>query len=307
MSFSRNLVRLEISAAVAVQRSIGRILALGKKNTNIKIKILPRYFARQFLPAVRDMKPRAVSVERPETIWQFWDNPAGRKTPAIATASIKTIGRWRGNFDHKVLNFDNIGEYSDLPGVVFDRMRNGRMNFAHFADLLRLNLLKNHGGIWMDATNYMTAPVPQWITDRDFFVFLVGNLTHYPYSFMQNFFIRAKKGAFLCGAWYEMCIAYWTKEWKDIEYFQHQLLFKALVERNPIGRKLFAEMPHVSEDETLQFVGDKLFQKFDPDEWEKIRNTSFFQKVTYKDGPHHIADPAEYPGTYFSKLCGGLK
>ena len=157
----------------------------------------------------------------------------------------------------------------------------------------------------MDATNYMTAPVPQYIIDQDFFVFLVGRMTHFPYSFMQNFFIRARAGSFLCAAWHDLCAEYWKNETKDIDYFQHQVMFKALVEKHKKAHELFIKMPHVSEDETLQFVGDAQFQKFDPARWNEIQKTSFFQKLTYKSGRHTIADIADYPDSFFAKLAGG--
>jgi hypothetical protein len=302
MSLSRSIARLNISLGVAIQRTIGRILAGGKKNTNIKTKLLPMYFARKYLPVVNAPKNQKTSVEKPEKIWQFWDNAGNRKTPRIVNVCLETVAKNKGKFEQKILDMQTIDEYADLPGFIFDRLKAGQMHFPHFADLLRLNLLKNHGGVWMDATNYMTNEIPDYITDEDFFVFLVGQKTHFPYSFMQNFFIRAKKDSFLCKAWYDMCIEYWKHEVKDIDYFQHQLMFKALIEKHPLGRELFAKMPHVSEDETLQFVGDDQFQKFDKKEWERIKKHSFFQKLTYKDGRHTIANPADYPDSYFAKI-----
>jgi len=177
------------------------------------------------------------------------------------------------------------------------------MRYAHFSDLLRLNLLKNHGGVWMDATVYMTNFIPKHIINHDFFVFLTGKLTDFPYSFAQNCFIRAKIGSFLCEAWYKICIEYWKNEAKRIDYFQHQLMFKTLVFKNQIARDLFEKMPHLSEDETHQLIGNKLIMKFDADEWERIRKTSFFQKTRYMIKRHKIASAVDYPGTYFSRLC----
>jgi hypothetical protein len=180
------------------------------------------------------------------------------------------------------------------------------MKYAHFADLVRLDLLKNHGGVWMDATLYMTNHIPEYILKEDFFAFLTDKLTAYPYSFMQNCFIRAKKGAFLCEAWLSMCLEYWKRERSRIDYFQHQLMFKALILNNPAAKELFAKMPHVSEDDTLRLVGDNLFKKFDADEWEGIRRASFFQKTRYKIKRNKMANAADYPDSYFSKLCDGL-
>lgn len=302
MSCSRKVTHLHIKTTVFLIRLIGWLKSgdarMNKPAGELrKANMLTNYFARKYLDVTENPEQREITVETPETIWQFWDNPAGRTTPGIVKASIKSVDKFKGNFDHIVLDNSTIGDYSDLPGYIQDKFKNGQIDYMHFSDLLRLNLLKNHGGIWLDATGYMTDFVPQNILEEDFFVFLTGKLTHYPYSFMQNCFIRAKKGSYLCDAWYRMCIAYWKNETEAVDYFQHQLMFKALVSHQAKAKNLFNHMPQISEDEIQHFVGDNLLKKFDADEWERIKKASFFQKTTYKVPPE-----ADYSGTYFSEL-----
>jgi len=307
MSYSFKLARFQLRIIFLTRRFILWLKGCDteerqskrQEEVSVKTAFLVDYFARKYMPSVNRLTQKQITVENPETIWQFWDNPVGQTTPDIVNASIRTVEKFKGNFKHKVLNNSTIGDYSDLPGYVFDRLKNGKMIYAHFADLLRLNLLKNHGGVWMDATLYMTDFIPKYIIDSDFFVFLTGNLTHYSYSFMQNFFIRAKKGSFLCEAWEQMGVEYWKKEYRAIDYFQHQIMFKTLVFKHPPAQKLFAEMPYVNEDEVLQFV-DSLFTTFDANEWDRIKKISFLQKTTYK-----IPDIDIYQDTYFSKLSEG--
>jgi hypothetical protein len=141
MSLSRNIARLHITIATAVQRSVWRLLAGGVKYINIKIKLLPNYFTRKYLPKIKSLKQGPISTEKPETIWQFWDNPAGRQTPEIVRACMATVEEHHGGFDHKILDMETIENYSNLPGYVYDRLKSGHMHFPHFADLLRLNLL----------------------------------------------------------------------------------------------------------------------------------------------------------------------
>lgn len=40
---------------------------------------------------------------------------------------------------------------------------------AHFSDIVRENLLYKYGGIWMDATIYMTSPFPDTIYNYDYY------------------------------------------------------------------------------------------------------------------------------------------
>jgi len=268
----------------------------------LKAKILTDYFARHYLHVTADLVQKEVAVTTPETIWQFWDNPLGQMTPAIVKASLESVAKFKVNFEHKVLDSSTMADYSDLPGYVLDKFRKGQIDHTHFSDLLRLNLLKNHGGIWLDATGYMTDSVPGYILDEDFFVFLTGELTHFPYSFIQSCFIRAKKSSFLCEAWYQMAIAYWEKETKKLDYFQIHLMFKALVEKNRTAADLFEKMPHIIEDGFQQLVGKKLLDKFDVNEWESIKKASFFQKTTYK-----VPQGIDYAGTYLSALSKGQK
>jgi len=307
---SRKITAFYIKTAVPFVRLIsllqyGDIKKSKDKSNAFKAKILTDYFAQKYLPLLNDLTQTPVMTESPETIWQFWDNPAGKATPEIIESSVKSVKRLRGNFEHKILNNSTIGDYSDLPGYVLDKFNKKQMDYAHFSDLLRLNLLKNHGGIWMDATCYMTDFVPEFIIKQDFFVFLTGNLTSFPYSFVQSCFIRAQKGSFLCNAWYQMCIEYWKKETKKLDYFQIHLMFKTIILKNQTATDLFAQMPHLSEDETHQLVGDNLFKPFDSNEWESIKKSSFFQKTTHKSANGGIANAADYPNTYFSNLCGG--
>jgi hypothetical protein len=305
MCYSQKIVRFHIKTAAFITRFIGWLQSGNiKKNKPkgelVKAKILTDYFAKKYLPAVHFTEKKETSTETHETIWQFWENPAGKTTPGIVKSSLESVDKFKGRFEHNILNNATFENYSDLPGYVLDKFKKGQIGYAHFSDLLRLNLLKNHGGIWLDATGYMTGFVPEYILDEDFFVFLTGKQTHFPYSFMQNCFIRSKKGSRLCEAWYQMCVEFWKNESETFDYFQHQLMFKALILENPAAKELFAKMPQLSEDGIQQLVGDNLLKKFDADEWEKIKKASFFQKTTYK-----VASGTDYSGTYFSKLSEG--
>jgi hypothetical protein len=299
-----NFTKFYIKISVFITRFIGWLQSGDTKKNKpkgefVKAKILTDYFARNYLSVINHIEQKEITTT-PEIIWQFWDNPIGKTTPEIVKSSIESANKFKGNLKHKVLNNSTIENYSDLPGYVLDRLKKGQISYTHFSDLLRLNLLKNHGGIWLDATGYMTDFVPKYILDEDFFVFLTDKLTHFPYAFMQNCFIRSKKGSALCEAWYQMCIEFWKNETETFDYFQHQLIFKALVENDLKASALFAKMPHVSEDGTHQIAGDNLFKKFDADEWERIKKASFFQKATYK-----VIAGVDYSGTYYSKLCEG--
>ena len=45
------------------------------------------------------------------------------------------------------------------------------MGFAHFTDIIRLALLYNYGGVWIDATILLTDYLPQEYFEMDYFMF----------------------------------------------------------------------------------------------------------------------------------------
>jgi hypothetical protein len=194
----------------------------------------------------------------------------------------------------------NIGDYADLPGVIFDRLDSGRLWRANFADILRLNLLKNHGGIWADATDYFTAPIPEWVDAQPFFMFHATECGS-PYSFIQNCFIKSDKDSLLLRAWYQMMIEYWTREDCRIDYFQHQLMFKGLVFGDDRANALYKKMPNKSQEPTHRLAGRKLFAPFDQAEFDAMRRESFFQKLNRRAADEIPAD------SYYRRLIDMAK
>ena len=152
-------------------------------------------------------------------------------------------------------------------------------------------MLYEHGGIWLDSTCFVTAPIPDWIINQDFFVYLTGNnydIGGSPYSFMQNCFIRARKGAYLLAAWRAMILDYWMHEDHIFDYFMHQLLFKTLVTENKTAKKYFDKMPHVAQDPTHALWWTYKDVPFNQKTFDDVTSGAFFQKTTYRGSDNPI-------------------
>ncbi len=254
-------------------------------------RVAPEYFKR-YLPAAAAVKETPVikddENEKIYTIWQQGEENA----PDIVKACFRSIRR-NCKQELVVLDDSNLFDYITLPQVIVDKYRAGKIRRAHFADICRVELLYEHGGYWFDSTDFATAPVPQWVTDLDFFVFMVGNVGQ-KYSYMQNCFIRARRGAYLLSAWRAMILEYWKNEDSCFDYFMHQLLFKTLVENDPRAKKYFAEMPHVPQDPTHAVWHVYKHQPFDEKLYKKLTKDAFFQKCAYADKP--------LPGTFAAAM-----
>lgn len=94
-----------------------------------------------------------------------------------------------------------------LNQQILDGFENGKISIQTFSDILRFNLLKNHGGLWVDATIYFLKPYPifeqlenksyESFAFKDTIDFLIykGNKCSWS-SYLQ----AARKGSVLIGA-----------------------------------------------------------------------------------------------------------
>lgn len=77
----------------------------------------------------------------------------------MVRACYSSLVRHFGNYgyDVKVIDEKNWREYIDLPDYIIRRRERKQIPPAHFADLLRLELLIKYGGTWIDSTVLCTG------------------------------------------------------------------------------------------------------------------------------------------------------
>lgn len=64
----------------------------------------------------------------------------------------------------------NFKEYTTIAPQILQGFEEGKISIQTFSDILRFNLLKNHGGLWIDATIYFLKPYPMFdmLEDKSF-------------------------------------------------------------------------------------------------------------------------------------------
>ena len=236
----------------------------------------------RYKKAIRDCNPPAVSTaDEPERAFTIWFQ-GEENAPELVKACFRSMRR---NLTQELVVIDekSIFSWISLPDYIIDKWRKGLISHTHFSDICRVELLYEHGGLWLDSTNYMTSPVPEYIMNEDFFVYMAGNRIRGNYGMIQNCFIRSRKGNRLLGVWRDAMFAYWKEEDDRIDYFVHQLLFRLSVETNEDARSLFTAMPKVDQDPTHALWEEHCTDTYDKEGFERLTSGAFFQKTSYKD------------------------
>lgn len=184
------------------------------------------------------LKPKKeLGTER--IIWQYWSQGYDAVPPVVGEC-LASVDRFAGDWTVIRLSDANLDEYLDLPDFVQEK-RSGD-SVAHFADLLRLMLLQVYGGVWLDATVQLTAPIPEAYAACDFFVFRRDPAepdkkywrNTYAYYFgwapgfrvnMLNSIIFSRRGGKTVSDLCSLMLCWWKEHEGQPDYFFFQILF----------------------------------------------------------------------------------
>ncbi len=267
-----------------------------KKRLDVVVDVATKYFKRYLPKNVPEQK--IIKDDKNDKIFSMWLQGED-SAPDLVKACFRSVRR-HCKQELIVLDADSIFDYISLPDAIVQKYKDGKIGHAHFADICRVELLYKYGGYWLDSTGFVTAPIPDWIENQDFFIFLTGTKYGSPYSFAQNCFIRARKGAYLLAAWREMIFNYWLRENHTFDYFMHQLMFKTLVMNDEKSKEYFAKMPHVSQDPTHILWAEYRDKDFNQKLFDEVTSDAFFQKTTYRGSDNLV--PGSFADVMVNKM-----
>lgn len=95
----------------------------------------------------------------PNIIWVFWWQ--GKSSmPEVIRQCYLSICRNSNGRNVFLLDKTNIDKYINLPNIFLEKLQCGKIGLTHFSDIIRVELLKKWGGLWIDAGIFVTKPIP---------------------------------------------------------------------------------------------------------------------------------------------------
>lgn len=86
----------------------------------------------------------------------WWDG--FDKAPALVQQCFKSISEAYKGCRIIKISRENYSDYTDIHPAIVKGYLSGKISVQTFSDILRFNLLKNNGGVWIDATIYFEKP-----------------------------------------------------------------------------------------------------------------------------------------------------
>lgn len=214
------------------------------------------------------------------TIWILWLQ-GKENMPIIVKKCYESVVRNNKDRNIILLSENDISEYIEIPDFIQRKYQEGRIPFAQYSDLIRLELLLTYGGIWMDATVYMTDKLSPIISNSDLF-FYQSSKMEYSITKISNWFILAKEpNNYILKATRDSLYHYLSHNKHIINQFIFHLMVTALYNSDPVFREHFETIPYVCNmnPHLMWFSFDNIFSEKN---WVNIVKTSSVHKLSWK-------------------------
>lgn len=250
------------------------------KNRMDKISDKKDYYINQFLTSKFDYLIKEFQDKKLENkkgkkiIWCFWYQGM-ENAPLLVKKCFESLKKNAKDYQVVLITKENYSSYVKIPQFIIEKVEKKIITLTHFSDILRAGLLKEHGGIWVDATIYFTTDIFKEFNDKAFNstilqnsnlhctgYFMGGGINNL-FNFLYTFFLEYHKK-------YDVLIDYFLIDYVlNIAY--HNLEYcKEVMDKETI------------ENPNKYLLTSKFNSEYERSEYQKLMQSAPYFKLSYK-------------------------
>ena len=247
------------------------------------------------------------TTEFPKIIWTMWQQ-GEEQMPETVKASMKTIKDFakRNSCDFHLLTNDNLEHFVTIPKDITEKYKKNELTAAHYSDIIRFSLLYQYGGIWMDATLFVSPYATVEMFEGDFF-----SLNHPPIHpdkmerticdfKWSGYCLAGQKGKSYFKHIRDILIYYVRKYPIFLHYLMMDYFILSEYDSNHEFKRLVDGLPILAPAERVLFFREYADKLFDENEWKDVLKTTPIMKTTYKINKEEVV-----PESYLDQLLQG--
>lgn len=213
-------------------------------------------------------------------IWTAWWQ-GEENAPGIVQECIASMRRSSG-VPVTVITEKNYREFIDVPRTMADKVRGGAITLTALSDFIRFSLLARHGGMWLDATNFLSGPVPEDVWSLPFYSCRreIGEVKFVSKYRWTSFAMAAWAGHPLFEMLTVMTAKYWDGHSRLIDYLLIDYLIDLAVRHSPACKRDIEQIPF--NNPRVEDLLWTLAQPFDQSAWENLTRETWLHKLSYK-------------------------
>lgn len=259
-----------------IERSINRI-----KQQYLLHTLMQKYHQDEVIQRFKKMPSSNEGREIGSTspIWVCWWQ-GEEQMPEVVRLCYRSILRHAGHHPVVLLTEENQAQYLRLPDLVWRKFREGVISRTHLSDIARVYLLKEHGGIWMDATILLTKDI-DLIVDIHSAYWSYRHVTPYnnvSKGLWTGYFQASGSGHLIPSYLYESFIYWWEHNNRLFTYLLIDYCFRLGYDHLPDMRHCIDALP-VRPIGMLRKILDSAYEA---NRWEQVIGEAPFHKLSYK-------------------------
>lgn len=184
----------------------------------------------------------------------------------------------------QLITWENYKDHVDLPEHILKKYEQGIIGPAHLSDVLRFALLRAYGGVWVDATVFLSGELPERLLTEDFYTQRFGSPADCPGEACRGkwcgFFFGGKAESPVFSFMYEALCHYWSKYDKAVDYvFFDYILWAGYSAVPQIRRQIDAVSAN---NERIWLLARCLNDPYEPAAFDELLRQNAFFKLSYK-------------------------
>lgn len=283
------------------QRKIpDKLLQFITRKRNVKIQ---NYLRDIVSKAIADNRPVPVpNITVDNAIWVCWLQGADAMPP-VTRICYDSICKHAKGHPVILLTQDNFHDYVMMPQNIERLYTLGKIKPAHYADIMRVNLLAQQGGLWLDATMWLASPIDSAIFKMPFWSIHTPNDGYFVSQCRWAVFALAAKRHNLLMVAVARCFDEYLKQTDTfIDYFMFDQFIDMLQQQSPELHSMIEAIP--INNINVHKLDHLLTTIFNEDEYHRITAGTQLFKLSYKS--HTAEQLDDIPDNYYHYLAATL-
>lgn len=282
-NFSVKLAFVNMAIGITFEGRIGKCFYenLYRKKHEIIIDYLDNKL--QDIFSKNEVKENYERYNEENIIWISWLQGV-EAAPKIVKKCIASVKKNAGQHRVVIIDESNYSEYTNIPDYIIEKYKKGVISKTHFSDILRVNLLMLHGGLWIDATVFCTSKISDELFRLPIYSCKKpGKSIEYISNYMWTSFILGGNDVFFYNLLNELLCSYWKNEDTMIDY----LLIDYLIYLTAMNYKYVKDsIDNIPYNNTKMDDLVTIFnQEYDEEQFSKLMNSrdNIFFKLSWKE------------------------
>ncbi len=220
-------------------------------------------------------------VQNKKCVWMIWWQGIDESTPPRIVQNIKHIKQMMPDYEVSVVSRDNYMEFVKIPDYIMELIQMQKLSMTHISDYLRVLLLEQYGGIYIDCNFYPMKGL-DFVSQYSFYTIRHGLFSdwHVCKGLWTTGFLAAEKGQILFSFVKEMYDNFFLDYDFVPSYFFIDALIAIAYENIPAVK---AEVDRVPlNNSRYNFINESGNEPFDRLIWDTITEDTFLLNANYK-------------------------